>query len=1207
MADRTVSVSLVLRAQNYMAGMQAAGRETQAAASKMKSATAALEAQNRAMKSVGTGFLAVGAVAAAGLALVVKAAAEFGAKMAQLQALSHASAGQMKELSDAAMTAGQAYGFSATQVADAEIELTKAGIGVKQQLGGALKGALSLAAAGQIDVGQATEIATVAMTQFGLKAGQIPHLADLLSAGADKALGSVGDLGDALKNGGLQAKNMGLTINDTVGVLSAFANKGIIGAEAGTQLRSMFIQLQRPSTAAKKTMDEYGISIYDASGKFVGITKLAGELQDKLGGLTQAQRNTALATIFGSHAIVGATALYGYGAKGIAGWIKSVNDSGFASQQASGKLNSLQGDVQKLSAAFQTDLIKAGSGADNALRPIVQVATDLLKAFGDLDPSARNLVVKAALVTAGVGLVGGAFLVAVPKVAEFSLALKTLGFNSGTAVASLAKVGAQAGVTAGEVQAAALKTESAAAASARSAVGLGAPLALGATGAAKGGGLLAGLGKGVSGFATTAEEGAGSVLKVGAGAAGAVAFLGQGGVAAPGDANYRDPDGLAKYNGKAGSGGRSQTSVPYKSNAAAINTDKKAVQALSGAQSSAASSAGRQAVAISRITGAGAGAAISMTKLQKALSGLGSNELDARSAARAFQQAIDDASASVKQNGKTAIDHGNKLDIDTQKGRDNAQALDTVASSAIASAAAYVKNGGSAEGAASKVADGRAAFVKSAEAMGLSKSAADRLANSLGLIPKNVYTTVKVSGADAAAAQIASIKRSMTNLDGTSASVYINAVQNGLGTSRAALLAKTARLNKAEGGSITGSGPKGVDSVPAVLAPGEHVLTAKDVDKMGGQSSVYAFRAALHYAAGGTAGETAAERRAATQEAAARRRAASARTSAAKALATLQVGFLADVRAGDYNSASKYVSELDRMAKDTVNFSASTRKRFADMAGSADKAFKKLQDSASKTADTLKDLKDSAAQEKSSIAGSITGGFGLANAANTTTASSWAYQDGIRYRTTSTGYTAKSLTSYEKSSAASAKAFAAKLKTLASRGVAAGILAEIAGEGVDGGTPMAAALLSASKSQIKSIDSNYAAVSKYANAAGSTVATSMYGKQIKAAQNSVDKVKKAIEDESKKLRHVIGKGLHVKGYAAGTMNASAGLHWVGESGPELAYVPGGTRVWSHGTGPSASLPEYITLVDESGGILTKARVQTTKQITAHDTAKKYSR
>lgn len=59
------------------------------------------------------------------------------------------------------------------------------------------------------------------------------------------------------------------------------------------------------------------------------------------------------------------------------------------------------------------------------------------------------------------------------------------------------------------------------------------------------------------------------------------------------------------------------------------------------------------------------------------------------------------------------------------------------------------------------------------------------------------------------------------------------------------------RLTRADGGEINGGVP-GRDSVPALLMPGEHVLTTDDVDAMGGQARVYQWRAGLHhYAEGG--------------------------------------------------------------------------------------------------------------------------------------------------------------------------------------------------------------------------------------------------------------------------------------------------------------------------------------------------------------------
>ncbi|GFG72687.1 hypothetical protein [Mycobacterium botniense] len=56
------------------------------------------------------------------------------------------------------------------------------------------------------------------------------------------------------------------------------------------------------------------------------------------------------------------------------------------------------------------------------------------------------------------------------------------------------------------------------------------------------------------------------------------------------------------------------------------------------------------------------------------------------------------------------------------------------------------------------------------------------------------------------------------------------------------------------GGPLRAPGPKGKDSALFWGADGEHVLTADDVDAMGGHGAVYAFRRALHRQGGGAIG-----------------------------------------------------------------------------------------------------------------------------------------------------------------------------------------------------------------------------------------------------------------------------------------------------------------------------------------------------------------
>jgi TP901 family phage tail tape measure protein len=142
---------------------------------------------------------------AAGFGYAVKAAADFDKQMSAVSAATHANTQDMAALRAAALQAGKDTAYSATEAAQGITELSKAGVSTADVLGGGLKGALSLAAAGQMDVGEAAETAASAMTQFKLSGNQVPHVADLLAAAAGKAQGSVHDMGMALNQAGLVA------------------------------------------------------------------------------------------------------------------------------------------------------------------------------------------------------------------------------------------------------------------------------------------------------------------------------------------------------------------------------------------------------------------------------------------------------------------------------------------------------------------------------------------------------------------------------------------------------------------------------------------------------------------------------------------------------------------------------------------------------------------------------------------------------------------------------------------------------------------------------------------------------------------------------------------------------------------------------------------------------------------------------------------
>ena len=404
MADRDVTVSLRAQVSSFVAGVKTAQAQ-------FKNFNDELEKsykKRRALTELGTAAGVMGGAAAAGLGFAIKAAADFDSAMSNVEATGADAAKNMDALRQAAIDAGASTQFSATQAAQGIENLLKAGVKARDVIGGGLSGALDLAAAGQIEVADAAYSAATAMTQFNLKGEDVPHIADLLAAGAGKAQGEVTDLAMALKQGGLVASNVGLTIEETTGTLAAFANAGLLGSDAGTSLKTMFLRLQNPASGTKELMDQLGISLYDAQGNFVGMSELAGRLQDALKGMTQEQRDSTLATIFGSDAVRAATVLYKEGDQGIRDWTKAVNDQGFASEVAATKMDNLSGDLETLRGALETALIGTGEGAQGPLRDTVQLLTSLVNAYNGLPGPAKDATAALLALTAVAG--GGLFV-----------------------------------------------------------------------------------------------------------------------------------------------------------------------------------------------------------------------------------------------------------------------------------------------------------------------------------------------------------------------------------------------------------------------------------------------------------------------------------------------------------------------------------------------------------------------------------------------------------------------------------------------------------------------------------------------------------------------------------------------------------------------------------------------------------------------------
>lgn len=314
--------------------------------------------------------------------------ATFSQTMNTMASVAKVPADQIKSLSDLALKMGADTTFSAGEAAGAMLELAKGGLSAATIQSGALEGTLTLAAAGGTDLATASTIASNALNTFGLSGKDMNAVAAALAGGANASSASVESLGEALSQVGPGATTAGLSLQDTVGVLSSFDAAGIKGSDAGTSLKTMLTRLVPQTDQAAAAMKDLGLKFTDANGKFLPITNIAEQLKEKLAGLSDEQRTTALSTIFGSDATRAATVLMKEGATGIGKYIKATQDQGAAQDVAKARMKGTAGAIESFKGSVETAKLQLGK----LFAPAIQGGLGLLtKGINGLAPTAKRL------------------------------------------------------------------------------------------------------------------------------------------------------------------------------------------------------------------------------------------------------------------------------------------------------------------------------------------------------------------------------------------------------------------------------------------------------------------------------------------------------------------------------------------------------------------------------------------------------------------------------------------------------------------------------------------------------------------------------------------------------------------------------------------------------------------------------------------------
>jgi len=214
---------------------------------------------NRVIGGLTAGFSAMLAARAA-----VKTIASFEEVMAQLEGVTNATEATMQQFNKTARDLGATTKFSATEAGDGLLFLARAGFTAEQAIA-AIPATLNLAAAGMLELGEAADIASNVLSQFGLAAEETERVADILVNTANNANTNVQQLAEAMKLVGPVAGAMGRSLEETAAALGVLGDSGIQASLAGTNLRGVFSALLGPTSKAAKELKRMKISLDDVN------------------------------------------------------------------------------------------------------------------------------------------------------------------------------------------------------------------------------------------------------------------------------------------------------------------------------------------------------------------------------------------------------------------------------------------------------------------------------------------------------------------------------------------------------------------------------------------------------------------------------------------------------------------------------------------------------------------------------------------------------------------------------------------------------------------------------------------------------------------------------------------------------------------------------------------------------------------------------
>lgn len=312
---------------------------------------------------------------------------------------------EFNKMRDVAGKLGAEFPITASQAAEGMDRLAAGGFDVNETIG-AMPGIITAAVASGEDLAVTSDVITSALSIWDMKQGNIAenttHVADVVQMAANKSKLGMQDFGLAMQYAGAPAAALGISIEELGTAMAIMSNNGIKASTIGTSLRSVISRLASPPKAAAMAIEQLGLKVNDANGKFVGLENIVGQMRTAMSGLSDTEQVALAKAIAGEEAYSGLLALIKTSPEAYADMTSSLqNATGSSAEAYTVMQNTLKGSIDSMMGSVEAFGIAMGT----VMSPYIREAAETIKYFAnvltDMTPEQQKMIAAAAVSVVG--------------------------------------------------------------------------------------------------------------------------------------------------------------------------------------------------------------------------------------------------------------------------------------------------------------------------------------------------------------------------------------------------------------------------------------------------------------------------------------------------------------------------------------------------------------------------------------------------------------------------------------------------------------------------------------------------------------------------------------------------------------------------------------------------------------------------------------